>query len=486
MSAFLRRAAPRALLLAALAAGPALADDRPATPEGAASLQSFFAAIMPKPASGAPPFVTVKPEGSAYVVSLDLGAVSGALKGLGGDMTYEPAQIVYKLTEQADGKWRLVMDSFPKLVARSKDVTSTFEIKNFNQTLLVDPSIAWWTGGSASGDGGASSTRGPGLEQSIDFGPLKARYATTVSGDGAVSSTAKDSFSDVGFRVSGGSKDGQDPVSLDGRFDSVAFNVGFDGLKTRKLFDAWSLISANRDNLEPRAGELKSLLHDIAAPGLKLAEGAEGSKALISSPFGAITLTGFKMATGLSNAGPESAVNLALSAEGLSLPVSLAPPGAATLTPSKIDVTATLKGIDLTAAASTAIDRIQFDHGQPRLTDDDMAKVAEALLSAGPLRIEIAPSHVVAPALDANLQGEIRYVEGHAAGSMTIRMRNFDMTMAAVRGLGPDIERKALPGLAMAKGLAKTENDGSLSWVIDVGRDRALTVNGIPLGKAPG
>ena len=69
---------------------------------------------------------------------------------------------------------------------------------------------------------------------------------------------------------------------------------------------------------------------------------------------------------------------------------------------------------------------------------------------------------------------------------MTIRMRNFDMTMAAVRGLGPDIERKALPGLAMAKGLAKTENDGSLSWVIDVGRDRALTVNGIPLGKAPG
>ncbi len=485
MSAFLRRAAPRALVLAALAVGPALAADKPATPEGAASLQSFFAAILPKLAADASPLVTVKPEGSAYVVSFDLGAVSGALKGLGGEMTYEPAQIVYKLTEQDDGKWRLTMNSFPKLVAHSQGVTSTFEIKNFSQSLVVDPSIAWWTDGSASGDGGASTTRGPGLEQSIDFGTLKAKYATTVAGNGGVSSTAKDSFSDVGFRMSGESKD-QRPVSVDGRFDSVAFNLGFDGLKTRKVFDAWSLISANRENLEPHAEELKGLLRDIAAPGVKLAEGAEGSKALISSPFGAITLTSFKMATGLSNAGPDSAVNLAFNAEGLSLPVGLAPPGAATLTPSKIDLSATLKGIDFSAAASTAIDRIHFDHGQPRLTDDDMAKVAEALLSAGPLRVEIAPSHLVAPALDANLQGEIRYVEGHAAGSMFIRMRNFDMTMAAVKGLGPDIERKALPGLAMAKGLAKTESDGSLSWVIEVAQNRAITINGIPLGKAPG
>ena len=37
----------------------------------------------------------------------------------------------------------------------------------------------------------------------------------------------------------------------------------------------------------------------------------------------------------------------------------------------------------------------------------------------------------------------------------------------------------------MAKGLAKTESDGALSWLIEVGDDRSIKVNGIPLGKAP-
>ncbi len=194
----------------------------------------------------------------------------------------------------------------------------------------------------------------------------------------------------------------------------------------------------------------------------------------------------FKMAAGISDAGPASAVDLALSADGFSLPVGLAPPGAAALTPSKIDVGATLKGIDLTAAASTAIDQLRLDGKGPALTDEDMAKVAQALMSAGPLRVEIQPSHLTAPALDADIQGEISYAVGRFSGSMTIRMRNFDKTMAAVRGLGPEVESRALPGLAMAKGLAKTESDGSLSWIIEVSQNRAISVNGIPLGKAPG
>ena len=42
-----------------------------------------------------------------------------------------------------------------------------------------------------------------------------------------------------------------------------------------------------------------------------------------------------------------------------------------------------------------------------------------------------------------------------------------------------------VPVLAMAKGLAKTEGDGALTWVGELGADGAMTVNGLPLGKAP-
>ena len=39
--------------------------------------------------------------------------------------------------------------------------------------------------------------------------------------------------------------------------------------------------------------------------------------------------------------------------------------------------------------------------------------------------------------------------------------------------------------LAMAKGLAKTDGDGSLMWVGEIGADGVMKVNGLPLGKSP-
>jgi hypothetical protein len=57
--------------------------------------------------------------------------------------------------------------------------------------------------------------------------------------------------------------------------------------------------------------------------------------------------------------------------------------------------------------------------------------------------------------------------------------------MAAVRALGPEVAVKAMPALALAKGLGKSENDGSLSWLVELDSDRSMKINGIPFGKAP-
>ena len=39
--------------------------------------------------------------------------------------------------------------------------------------------------------------------------------------------------------------------------------------------------------------------------------------------------------------------------------------------------------------------------------------------------------------------------------------------------------------LAMAKGLAKADSDGSLTWVGEIGADGVMKVNGLPIGKSP-
>jgi hypothetical protein len=463
-----RRAAPCALLAGAMSfAGPTLAGDTPATPQGAESLQAFFDRFLPAPPAGGPPLVNVSPDGQAYRVSTDLATMNGTLQGAGANATYDPAPIVYQLFEQTDGKWRIVQDSLPKIVTHAKDATNTFTIDNYRQTILIDPAIAWWTSGASSADRGNLTAEAPKYSQTIDFGRLKGDYATTVNSNGSVSSTVRQEVADVAFKVATTDKDGNS-VSSSGRMDNAAFNIGIDGLNSKKLFDLISLLSAHR-----------------AAPGLRFVEGGETSKLMVGSPLGAIALSGAKVAVGVTNAGPESAVDATLNAQGLSLPVGLAPPGAADLTPSKIDLVLTVKGIDVAAAANAAIDNLHLGGPGPAISEADSAKVSAALIGAGPLKIVVAPSHVVAPAIDADLQGELRYAAGKTAGAVTVRMRDFDKTMNAIKGLGPEVATKSLPMVAMAKGLAKTESDGALSWLIEIGDDRSIRVNGIPLGKAP-
>jgi hypothetical protein len=467
-----------------LAACPALAGDKPATQDGAAKLQALFDRFLPSTPAGGPAFIKVKPGGQDYLVSADLGALNGLLKAVGAAASYEPATLVYKLIEQDDGLWRVVQDSVPKIISHAGEATSAIEVENYKQTVVIDPALAWWVSGSASADKGLLAVHSPKADETFDFGPVNGIYATTVNPDRTVSTSVKEEIDDIAFKISGAAEEGK-PVNASGRLDKAALRVGADGLKTRKAFDLASLLSAHRDDLAEHETELKGLLTEVAAPGLKLAEGGEVSKLMVSSPYGAITLAALRLAVGVANAGPKSAIDATLAAEGLSLPVALAPPGAATLTPSKIDLTATLKGIDIAAGAHEAIADMRLRGPGPALSDEDSAKVAQALLSAGPLELDLAPSHVVAPAIDADLQGAMRWEVGKPSGEMTIRMRGFDKTMAAVKALRPDVAVKSLPGLAMAKGLAKTESDGSLSWLVELGPDRSIKVNGIPLGRVP-
>jgi hypothetical protein len=479
-----RRFAPASLAVAALCGFPALAADRPATPEGAEALRALITKYFPAAQAGASPLVTVTPEGADYLISADLSALNALLKETGA--SYDPATIVYKAVEQDDGNWRVMMDSLPRIVFHSKDSNGSGELTNFRSTALISPAIAWLLGGSAGTEKGTLEIRTPKLEEQVDFGAVQENVTTTVGGDGSVSSVVKEDILDIGLKATGvGENDA--PVNISGRADRALIDIGVDGFKSRKAFDLWGLLATHstRADLAAHEAELKGLLRELAAPGLKFAEGIEAQKTLVTASIGAIALADAKYQLSVANAGPQSSISLGVAAEGLSLPVGLVPPGGADLTPSKIDVAATLKGVDLAAAANEWIADLSLQGVGPVVSDEDSNKVEAALLSAGPIRVEFAPSHIVAPAIDADFTGVIRFDHGKPAAAMTIHIRGFDRTMAAVKALGPDIAGKAMPALALAKGLGKSESDGSLSWLVELDPDRSMKINGIPFGKAP-
>jgi hypothetical protein len=471
-------------LAAALGASPAFAADKPATPEGADALKALIAKLFPAAQAGASPLVTVTAEGAHYLISTDLGALNALIKETG--VSYDPAVIVYKAIEQDDGNWRVAMDSLPRIGFHSDEASGNLELTNFRSTAVVSPAIAWLLSGSGSADKGSFQFQGPKLTQGIDFGPAQETLATNVAADGSVSTQVKEEIAELALKAAG-TGENESPINFSGRVEKALINLGVDGFKSRKAFDLWSLVAAHpeRADLAAHEAELKGLLKELAAPGLKLDEGLEAQKTVVTASLGAIALADVKYRLGAANAGPQSAINFSISADGLSLPVGLLPPNANALTPSKIDIAATLKGIDFAAAADEWISDLSFQGEGPVLSDDNAVKVEAAFLSAGPVQIEFAPSHVVAPAVDADFMGSIRLDKSKPTGAITIHARGFDRTMAAVKDLGPEIAGKAMPGLALAKGLAKSEGDGSLSWLVELDAERSIKVNGIPFGKAP-
>jgi hypothetical protein len=470
--------------VAALWAFPALAGDKPATPEGAEALRALIGKFFPAAQAPASPLVTVTPEGSYYLISADLSALNALLIETG--VSYDPAVIAYKAVEQDDGNWRVAVDALPRIAFHSNDASGSVELTNFRSTALINPAIAWLLSGSANIDKGTFQLQNPKLTQSIDFGPVQETIATTAGADNSVSTQVKEDITDIGLKATGVGET-EASVNLSARAEKALINLGVDGFKSRKAFDLWSLLAAHpaRADLAGHEAELKALLKELAAPGLKVDERIEAQKTIVTASLGAIALADVKYQLGAANAGPQSSIGLSVSAEGLSLPVGLIPPNAGALTPSKIDVAATLKGIDIAAAANEWISDLSLQGDGPILSDDNADKVEAAFLSAGPVQIEFAPSHVVAPAVDADFAGAIRLDHNKPTGAITVHARGFDKTMAAVKALGPEVAAKAMPGLALAKGLGKSESDGSLTWLVELDAERSIKVNGIPFGKAP-
>src|SRR6202789_848588 len=190
------RLAPVSLAAALLWTVPALAGDKPATPEGADALRAFIAKYLPAAQTGANPLVTVKPDGPHYLVSVALSALNALLADAG--ISYDPAIIVYQAVEQDDGNWRVAMDSLPRIGFHSKDATGAIELTGFRSEALISPAIAWLLSGSADMEKGTFKVQNPKLTQTIDFGRVHETITTNAAGDGSVSTQVKEEIAELG------------------------------------------------------------------------------------------------------------------------------------------------------------------------------------------------------------------------------------------------------------------------------------------------
>ena len=213
--------------LAALTSGAA-ANDLPATPEGAAKVAAFFATYAGK-AAATPPALVVTPEGTDYLVTADISALTAPLESAG--IKYNSAVFKFKVFEQDDAAWRVEMDSFPSYHAQITQKNMTGDVSasasGLKSTALLDTALDWIRSGQVSVDNMSIRERLPGIDAAAQGGPLQGTIATRASPDGAVSTSAQESVGAIEVTMAVDPKaanppagDSAQPFNAGARFDS--------------------------------------------------------------------------------------------------------------------------------------------------------------------------------------------------------------------------------------------------------------------------
>ena len=473
----------------------AFAKDLPADAAGAKTIADFLVTYGGKTLAAAPG-LSITPDGTGYVVALDLAALNASVKALG--VTYAPAIVKYHVVHQDDGAWRIDAMDFPVISASNtvgdKTVAVTFDMGALKGSQLIDPAISWVRSGDTTMDRAHVAVKGPGIDENIQFGAATSSFATKPGADGALTTTLKETLNGIQGTVAIDPKEANPkapanaaPVNTSFKSDALVIEGVLNGLKSKPLTDLWAFLVAHptRPELADNEAAFKTLLTAALAT-QPSADGAQTLKALsVQTPQGVFAADSFTFGGGVAATGPTSRFEERFGAMGLKLPPGIVPAMYADFTPSAFDISFKVGGFDLNAAGLEATTDMHLAGDAPPVSKEDNEKVFAKLTGAGPVTVEIPPSHIVAPQLDLAFEGKGAYVMGgKPTGALTVHIRNFDKTMTALKGLGPDMEKQLLPTLAMAKGLAKPDGDG-LKWVAEIGADGVIKVNGLPLGKSP-
>jgi hypothetical protein len=471
---------------------PAQAADRPADDAGVKTIADFLAAYTGKTAL---PALKITKEAASYLVSLDLAAMNPLLKPLG--FSYDPAVMQFRAFQQDDGAWRIELADMPPISGHmappalkgAGQFDMRLEMTNLKHATLIDPKLNWI----ASVHGGADKVslvqRGPGMEERLGFGAIKADVETRRGASGLVT-TLSEPFGSMNFTmdvdpkaVGGAAK----PVRASAQAEGGEISATLADFEPGPLLDAWRFAVAHpeRADVARDFDALKRVVTALVGDSFTVAEKGKLAKLDITTQFGATSIEGAEFGFGAVNGGVDTGFSERFAARAIKLPEALVPAAFAPILPTSFDIGFKASGFDIAAAAQEWLADAKLDGDGPVMSEADQRKVTQKLVGGRPIVVDILPSHIAGPSLNIAFQGRVTIEMSHPVGAVTITVRDFDKTVEAVQGLDPASAQELAPAVVAAKALGKPGPDGSLVWICVLGHDRVIKVNGMPLGAAP-
>ncbi len=470
----------------ALAAAPAWA--APATQDGADHLKSVFEAYLGQTEG----VVTVTPNGEAYTVSLDPANQIAKAPNGGKGATVSPIEL--QVAELGDGKWQVNQDGpvdFNMLVPGMLDLRIAAE--EYNWSGVFDESLKAFetSAGKASGLSVTEAVTQPGqptMNVAYALDSIEIATSAVAGASGGVDGT-------MSYAVTGMTETftlpptPQMPAPMDVTVtaDSYTAEGKTTAVQTAGLLEVWAwfvahpgedAVKANFDEMKGKIGAALPFFDNIAASGTM-------NNLAVITPMGEVKAATAEIVVDMNGAVADGKLRERIRLSGLQLPEELMPAWIPALLPETVTLDFTIDGFDLAAPAQILVTEMAPD---TKPTPDMNQRMLQALLPTGTVDIALAETGASSDMYGLTVDGKMSVgpMNPMPIGNAVIRANGLDAVMQALQSAPPEVSQQAIPGIMMARGLAKQEGDDSYSWTIETTAAGQILINGVDLSAMGG
>lgn len=469
------------------ASTPALA--AAATAEEAQRLTGVFQTYLGQE----PGVVMVTPSGEAYDVKIDLAPLIGKIKQP--NFSAEISPVIMKLADQGGGKWLVTQDSPLSYSAKIPgQLDMTIKVGAMKSSAVFDQNVSAFTSSTydiADLAFNETITTPEAVSMHLAYNIKAMHYETvsTAAGADALDTTFHAAMSGLTETIKiPMPQPGGMPMDITVTADTGTQDGTIKGMKAQAIYRLIAWFVAHPSEAAIKAGQIE--LKSLVGAGLPLFENLTAKGAVqnlsVTTPVGPVGIANLGFDVGVNGVVADGMVHEGFRVEGLTLPPGLVPPFAADLVPQSFALDFKVSDFNLADPAGMLLDMVDLNQPGPFAPEDNM-KLLTALLPKGAVQISMGPSKVTSKVYDVDFEGSMTAGPvGVPLGAATIRARGLDDVMKALQAAPPEMVGQAIPAIIAAKGMAKTEADGSLSWKIENTISGTVLVNGIDVSKMGG
>lgn len=456
----------------------------PATPEGAQQmtevLQAYFGAT-----DGV---VLVSPAGEAYSLTIDAAPLLALAPAELAGTTMSP--MVMQVTDNGDGTWAVTQDqafafamTLPGIADISLDIARMWGTGVFDQELKAYVSShSEFTGMAITEQ--LTQPGQPPMDVTISLASGLIDATAQANPAGGLDSTSTMTMTGLAQTISMPPMgEGMPPVDVSITAQSYVTTGNVTGFRIGGLLDLmqWAIAHPTAEAAEADKAGLKVLVQAVLPVFDTLAGAGTITNVSVTTPFGAVGIAEVVTEIEAHGVTSDGLFREAITLSGLTLPDGLLPPWAVPLLPTDFSIDVAVSGYDLAAPAMLLLPLFDLPTG----TGPDQAmqdQALAALLPDGAVEITLAPGSVTGNGYELTYQGAM--TAGPAAmptGSATVTLTGAGAISAALAAAPAEVKGQALPGFAMAQGMAKPDENGALVWEIDATRPGTLMINGMDM-----